>query len=135
MAVVAGVGLDWERNALSGERNGLSVLFGGGASALPTLVFLGALPVAFAGVVVYHRKAYARAAVAAALIALGVAGWFGIRIVGTHVRAIGMDSAGNLVEPEAAGHLGIGWYLTTAALLTTAGLAVSRARPDRRPPA
>jgi hypothetical protein len=36
-----------------------------------------------------------------------------------------------LIEPEAASRLGIGWYLTAAALLTLAVFAIGRMRHAR----
>jgi hypothetical protein len=127
LTAAAGAALTWESNPFGGERSGLSVMFGHGASALPALIVLGALLLTLAGVV----RTYPRAAIAGALTALAGVGWYGIRITGERVRAIGMDSAGHLIEPEAAGHLGIGWYLTATALLTTVVLAISRARHAR----
>ncbi|MGI5152990.1 hypothetical protein ACQEVC_42520 [Plantactinospora sp. CA-294935] len=66
------------------------------------------------------------------LTALSCISWYGIQITGETVRAIGVDSAGNVVEPEAISRLGIGWYLTAAPLLTLTVLAIAlmrRARP------
>jgi hypothetical protein len=117
-----------------GERSGLTVMFGDRASAPATLVLLGALIVALAGVVaatVYRRKMFAWAAIVGGLTALSCVSWYGIRITGERVRAIGMDSAGNLIEPEAVSRLGIGWYLTAAALLTLAVLAIGLVRGAR----
>jgi hypothetical protein len=130
----AGAGLTWESNPLGGERSGLIVMFGDRAPALPALILLGALLVALAGVVaamVHHRTMYILAAIVGALSTLGSLSWYGVRISGERVRAIGTDSAGNLVEPEAAGRLGIGWYLTTAALVATAVLAIGLTRRTR----
>lgn len=131
LTAAAGTGLTWESNPLAGERSGLTVMFGHRASALPVLILLGALLTALAGVAaatVYHRATYARAAIVGALIALGGVGWYGIHITGKRVRAIGMDSAGNLIEPETASRLGIGWYLTATALVATAVLVIGLAR-------
>lgn len=124
---VAGAGLPWARNPLAGERSGLTVMFGDRASAPATLVLLGALMVVLAGVVaatVYRRRMFAWAATVGGLTALSCVTWYGIRIAGERVRAFGMDSAGNVIEPEAVSRLGIGWYLTAAALLTLAVLAI-----------
>jgi hypothetical protein len=129
-----GAGLTWESNPLGGERSGLIVMFGGRVSALPALILLGGLVVAFAGVVadmVHHRTMYAWAAIVGALSTLGSLGWYGIQICGERVRAIGMDSAENLIEPEAASRLGIGWYLTAAAFVATAVLAIGLTRRAR----
>ncbi|GGN72376.1 hypothetical protein GCM10010112_40600 [Actinoplanes lobatus] len=123
---------------MTGERSGLSVMLDH-RSALPTLIFLGALLMVLGGVVaamVYPRRAYVWAAIVGALTALGNAGWYGIHIAGTRVHALGMDSVGNLVDPVAASRPGIGWYLTATALLTTAVLAIGltrRARAVSRP--
>jgi hypothetical protein len=127
LTAVAGTGLTWESNALAGERSGLAVMFGHRASALPVLILLGALVMALAGVV----AAMVRVAIVGALTALGSVGWYGIHITGKRVRAIGMDSAGNLIEPETASRLGIGWYLTATALLATAVLVMGLAPPRR----
>jgi hypothetical protein len=127
----AGICLTWEGNPLGGQESGLNVMFGHGASAWTGYLFLGALPVAFAGVgaaMVQHRTVYARAATGGTLTALGSLSWYGIQISGESVRAIGMDSAGNLIEPEAASYVGVGWYLTAAALVVTAVLAVDLTR-------
>lgn len=134
MTAAAGASLTWESNPLGGERSGLIVMFGHRASALPALTLLSALLVTLAGAVaatVYHRARYVWAAIVGALITLGSLSWYGIQISGERVRAIGMDSAGNLIEPEAASRLGIGWYLTAAALLTTAVLALGLTRRAR----
>ena len=130
----AGAGLPWAHNPLAGERSGLTVMFGDRSSAPVTLVLLGALTVVLAGVVaavVYRRRMFAWAAIVGGLTVLSCVSWYGIRITGEQVRAIGVDSAGNLVEPEAASRLGIGWYLTAAALLTLAVLAIGLMRPAR----
>jgi hypothetical protein len=127
----AGIRLTWEGNPMGGQESGLSVMFGYGASASTGYLFLGSLLVAFAGVgaaIVQHRTVYAWAATVGTLTALGGLSWYGIQISGESVRAIGMDSAGNLIEPEAASHVGIGWYLTAAALVVTAVLAVDLTR-------
>ncbi|MFI5894634.1 hypothetical protein ACIA5D_31490 [Actinoplanes sp. NPDC051513] len=129
-----GAGLTWATNPLEGKRNGLTVIFGDHASAPATLVLLGALMVVLAGVVaamVYRRRMFAWAAIVGGLTALSCVSWYGIRISGERVRAIGMDSAGNLIEPEAVSRLGIGWYLTTASLLTLAVLAIGLMRRAR----
>ncbi|GIM94776.1 hypothetical protein [Paractinoplanes toevensis] len=131
VTAAAGAGLTWESNPLGGERSGLLVMFGDRASALPVLILVGALLLTIAAVVAtmrFPRRKYARAAILGALTTLGMVGWYGIRITGERVRAIGMDSAGNLIEPEAASHLGIGWYLTATALLTTVVLAIGLTR-------
>lgn len=126
--------MTWESNSLSGESSGLIVMFGHRASAVPAMILLGALLVALTATVaalVDHRRLYLRTAVVGALIALGGVGWYGIQITGERVRAIGIDSAGNLIEPEAASRLGIGWYLSAAALLTVAVLAIGLSRRAR----
>ena len=131
LTAAAGTGLTWESNPLARERSGLTVMFGYHASALPVLILVGALLTALAGAAaatVYHRATYARAAIVGALTALGTVGWYAIHITSNSVRAIGMDSAGNLIEPEAASRLGIGWYLTATALLATAVLVIGLAR-------
>ena len=134
VAAAAGAGLTWESNPLGGERSGLVVMFGRHAPVLPSLILLGALLVTLAGAAaatVSPRTRYARAAVVGALTTVGSVGWYGIRITGERVRSIGMDSAGNLVEPEAASRPGLGWYLTAAALLTTAVLTIGLTRRAR----
>lgn len=131
MTAAAGTGLTWESNPLAGERSGLIVMFGDNASTLPVLILLGALLVTLAGAaaaMVYHRTTYARAAIAGALTTVGSVFWYGYQITGKRVYAIGMDSAGHLIEPEAASRLGIGWYLTATALLATAMLVTFFAR-------
>ncbi|MGI5216122.1 hypothetical protein [Plantactinospora sp. CA-290183] len=64
------------------------------------------------------RSMFARAAIVGGLTALSCINWYGIQITGESVRAIGVDSAGNVIEPEAISRLGIGWYLTAAPFLT-----------------
>jgi hypothetical protein len=126
VTAAAGAALTWDCNPLGGDRSGLIVMFGERASALPALILLGALLTALSGFVaaaVHHRKVYASAAIVGAVTALGSLCWYGVQISGEQVRAIGMDSAGNLIEPEAASRLGVGWFLTTAALAATAVLA------------
>ncbi|GGN98117.1 hypothetical protein GCM10010112_90920 [Actinoplanes lobatus] len=133
VTAAAGVGLTWESNPLTGERSGLSVILDHRAT-LPALIFLGALLMALADVVAamaYHRRAYVWAAIVGALTALGNVGWYGIHIAGTRVHALGMDSAGNLIDPVAASRPGISWYLTATALLTTAVLAIGLTRRTR----
>jgi hypothetical protein len=130
----AGAGLPWAHNPLVAERSGLTVMFGDRASAPATLVLLGALTVVLAGIVaatVYRRRMFAWTAIAGGLTALSCVSWHGIQIAGERVRAFGVDSAGNLIEPEAASRLGIGWYLTGAALLTLTVLAIGLRRPAR----
>ncbi|MFF3853583.1 hypothetical protein [Micromonospora sp. NPDC002575] len=134
MVAAAGVGLTWESNPLGGERSGLAVMFGHRASVLLALVFLGSLLVAFGGAmaaVVHGRKTYPVAVLVCAMAAMGSISWYGIQVAGERVRAIGMDSAGNLIEPEAASRLGVGWYLTATALLIALVLAADLARRAR----
>jgi hypothetical protein len=50
---------------------------------------------------------------------------------GESVRAIGVDSVGNVIEPEAISRLAIGWYLTAAAFLTLTVLAIALMRRVR----
>jgi hypothetical protein len=123
----AGVGLTWESNPLGGERSGLSVLFGHHHAIVPALVLVGGLLVAPAAAA-SGRRGWA---VAASVVGLAVAGWYGFAIVGDTVRAIGVDSAGNLIEPEAASRPGIGWYVTVVALLAAAETAWRRAPTGR----
>jgi len=130
VTAAAGAALTWENNPLAGDRSGLNVLFGDDASAPPVLILLGGLLMAVAGI------AHPRVAILGALTTLGSAGWYGIHIAGTRVHAIGTDSAGNLIEPEATSHPGIGWYVTATALLAMAVLVISlgrHARTNSRP--
>jgi hypothetical protein len=134
LTAVAGAALTWESNPLTGESSGLIVMVGHRASAVPAMILLGALLVALTGAVaalVDQRRVYLRAAFVGALIALGGVGWYGFQITGERVRAIGIDSAGNLIEPEVASRLGLGWYLSVAALLTAAVLAIGLMRRAR----
>jgi hypothetical protein len=131
VTAAVGAGLTWDCNPLGGERSGLIVVFGDRASALAALILLGAWLVALGGFVaaaVYHRTVYGCGAIVGGVTALGSLCWYGLQISGEQVRAIGRDSAGNLIEPEAASRLGVGWYLTAAALAATTVLAVGLTR-------
>jgi hypothetical protein len=136
VVIAAGAGLPWALNPVLGDRSGLVVLFGEDASVPVTLTLLGAVVMMLTGVAaagVDGGRSSPWVAVVGGLVALGCLGRYGVRITAEWVRSYGVDGAGNVVEPEAVSRLGVGWYLTGAALLMlVAAVAVAMRHPRRR---